>query len=93
MNADIPMPADDCHTVAEMLIAYLDDEATAADSARVAAHLDMCARCGLEAETVLALKVSTAQHAEGGEPDPEAVERLRQFAQALESRAHHVSDS
>ena len=86
------MPPDDCHTVAEMLLAYLDDEATEADSARVAAHLDMCARCGLEAETVLALKVATAQHVENSERDPRAVTRLRQFAHALAARAHEVTD-
>lgn len=92
MDTNSLMPVDDCHTVAEMLLAYLDNEASEADSARVAAHLDMCARCGLEAETVLALKVATAEHAEDSEPDPEAVERLRQFARALEARAHQMPD-
>lgn len=73
-------PTRECVHVGRLLQAYLDDEADAPAAARVAAHLELCRVCGLEAETYRALKHALArQH----RPDPAALTRLRQFADDL----------
>lgn len=42
----------DCHEVAAVLQSYLDGELPAQDADRVAAHLEHCHRCDIEATTV-----------------------------------------
>jgi len=42
----------DCHEVAAVLQSYLDGELEAQDADRVAAHLEHCHRCDIEATTV-----------------------------------------
>jgi len=42
----------DCHEVAAVLQSYLDGELAAQDADRVAAHLEHCHRCDIEATTV-----------------------------------------
>ena len=74
-----------CMEVIRKLDAYLDgqihDELTAR---RIAAHLDICRRCGLEARTVSDLKASLRRLAP--RVDPSTLDRLRRFARGLESR-------
>lgn len=60
-----------------MLHQYLDGELDNPATDRVAAHLDMCSHCGLEASTYHAIKESVAR---GQRPAPAALERLRDFA-------------
>ncbi|MFF4544013.1 anti-sigma factor family protein [Streptomyces sp. NPDC001435] len=66
--------------VARVLQAYLDGETDEVTARRVAAHLEDCRRCGLEAETYQKIKSALSRRAV---PEPEAVERLRGFAEGL----------
>ena len=47
-----------CHQVGQVLQSYLDNELDDDAARKVAAHLEDCRRCGLEAETYEALKAS-----------------------------------
>ncbi len=58
----------------------LDGETDEVTARRVAAHLEDCRRCGLEAITYRAIKDALARREEPGE---DAVERLHEFGQAL----------
>ncbi|MFD2024623.1 anti-sigma factor family protein [Promicromonospora aerolata] len=73
--------------MAKVLQSYLDGEAEPATSSVVASHLETCRRCGLEAETYLAIKAALAVGSERPPPvDPEAVDRLKRFADGLSAR-------
>ncbi|WP_107119967.1 anti-sigma factor family protein [Streptomyces regalis] len=69
-----------CMQVARVLQAYLDGETDEVTARRVAAHLEDCRRCGLEVETYRKIKDALTRRSE---PDAEAVERLRGFAEGL----------
>lgn len=69
-----------CHEVARLLQSYLDGNVDEVTARRVARHLEVCRRCGLEAETYTRIKESLARR---GGVDPEAVERLRAFGARL----------
>ncbi|MER6632604.1 anti-sigma factor [Streptomyces sp. NPDC000987] len=69
-----------CTQAARALQAYLDGETDEATARRVAAHLENCHRCGPDAETYRRIKDALARRPE---PDPDAVERLREFAGGL----------
>lgn len=64
--------------VTRILQAYLDGETDEATARRVAAHLEDCRRCGLEAETYRKIKDMLARRSE---PDADRLERLRGFAE------------
>lgn len=70
-----------CHEVGEVLQTWLDDELDVTAARRVAAHLEDCRRCGLEAETYRALKV--ALHEIPLSLPNEPVARLRTFGERL----------
>lgn len=70
----------DCRAVGRRLQEVLDGESPDDVADRVAAHLELCRDCGLEAETYLRIKATLA--------DPEgldraAADRLRDFGVAL----------
>ncbi len=70
--------------MAKVLQGYLDGELDAPTSSQVAAHLEVCRRCGLEATTYLAIKTAIASSAAPTSAvDAAAVDRLRQFADGL----------
>lgn len=72
-----------CKEAMRRLQAYLDGEITDELSARrIAAHLDVCRDCGLEARTLAELKPSLRRLA--SDIDPVVVERLRSFARRLD---------
>lgn len=74
----------ECHRVAKVLQSYLDGETEPPTSSMVAAHLEVCRKCGLEANTYLAIKTALASTAPEVSPvDAEAVDRLRHFADGL----------
>jgi anti-sigma factor RsiW len=74
----------ECHQVAKVLQSYLDGETPAPTTRMVAAHLETCRKCGLEANTYLAIKAAIASRApEASAVDADAVERLRHFADGL----------
>lgn len=71
----------DCHAVGELLQQYLDDEIDPKRGALIAAHLDDCRRCGLEAETYERIKRTLAT--QRPEMPDDSVERLSEFARRL----------
>lgn len=72
-----------CHQVGKVLQSYLDDELDPDAAHKVAAHLEDCRRCGLEAETYEALKESLRRGPAGLADEP--VSRLREFGEQLAS--------
>lgn len=70
----------DCLRVTRVLQSYLDDAVDEVTARQVAEHLEQCRRCGLRADTYLAIKDALArrEHAPA-----DAVDRLRAFAEQL----------
>ncbi len=79
-------PADvaSCREVGRVLQSYLDGHVDDLTARRVARHLEMCRRCGMEAQTYTEIKAALARR--GPEVDPEAVRRLRTFGAELLER-------
>lgn len=75
-----------CRYVMRVLQSYLDGEVDARTADIVAAHLEECRRCGLEAATYEAIKVAIASGIEGGRVpvDPGILDRLHAFVASLE---------
>ena len=73
-------PEVNCREVGRMLQAYLDNELEN-DTEKVAAHLEVCKRCGLEADTYT--KIKKALGNPDAEIDSESIARLRQFGEDL----------
>lgn len=71
----------DCHRVRQVLQSWLDGELAESDAAAVAVHLLACDRCRIEAELYEQVKASLASLR--AIPDPEAVARLRWYADRL----------
>ena len=71
----------DCHEVGTRLQQFLDDEVTDRRRDAIAAHLEDCRRCGLEADTYMAVKDSLRR----GRRDvaPGTIDRLRTFSEQL----------
>jgi anti-sigma factor RsiW len=72
-----------CRQVGKVLQTYLDHELDDDAAHKVAAHLEDCRRCGLEAETYEALKDSLRRGPSGLAEEP--VARLREFGQRIAS--------
>lgn len=70
-----------CRQLGRLLQRYLDDELDDDSAEKVAAHLNDCRRCGLEAETYEALRVSLQRGPAGLADEP--VARLREFGNRL----------
>jgi len=70
-----------CRQVGKMLQSYLDGELDSGSAHRVAAHLEDCRRCGMEADTYNALKAALRSGAPG--LADESVSRLRDFGARL----------
>ncbi len=76
-----------CLRAARELQAYLDGESDTRSSRMVAAHLEECRRCGLEASAYAAIKAAIASHDDAGPPvemDPVVLTRLHRFAHDLQ---------
>lgn len=71
----------DCNRVRKVLQAYLDGELDDSQAGMVAAHLEHCDRCGIEAEVYEQVKASLQELRQA--PDPDALARLRQFADSV----------
>lgn len=69
-----------CREAGRLLQCYLDGELDEFTARRVAAHLEDCRRCGLEAATFSAIKDALARRAA---VPPGAAERLRAFSEDL----------
>lgn len=69
-----------CEAVVELVQLYLDGATDDLTSEQVGHHLDMCRRCGLQADVYLQIKATLS----GDRPVPDdAVERLRRFGEQL----------
>ncbi|MEW2634306.1 anti-sigma factor [Streptomyces sp. NPDC048389] len=66
--------------VARVLQSYLDGETDEVTARRVAAHLEDCRRCGLEASVYQEIHNALARRTD---PDSAAVDRLRAFGTSL----------
>ncbi len=69
-----------CLQVGRLLHSYLDGEMDDLTARRVARHLELCRRCGLEASTYADIKNALARR---GASVPDDGERLQQFAEHL----------
>lgn len=69
-----------CMQAARVLQAYLDGESDEVTARRVAAHLEDCRRCGLQADTYRKIKEALSRREA---PDGDAVDRLRAFGESL----------
>ncbi|MGH9114482.1 MAG: zf-HC2 domain-containing protein [Acidimicrobiales bacterium] len=70
-----------CLATMRVLQSYLDGALDEVSARRVAAHLEDCRRCGLEADLYHEIKASL--HEQGHPVDPRAIERLRHFGEQL----------
>lgn len=70
-----------CMEVGRALQSYLDGNVDDVTARRVARHLEMCRRCGLEAQTYTAINEALARG--GRDVDPAAVARLQAFGTQL----------
>lgn len=70
-----------CRAVARMLQAYLDGELAEPMASLVAQHLDLCLRCGLDADTWRWLKRNLGGLARA--EDPDRLTRLQTFVDDL----------
>lgn len=70
-----------CREVGRALQRYLDGETDELQTRRIARHLEDCLRCGLAADTYLAIKQALGRQAPA--VPSEAVERLRAFGERL----------
>ncbi|MEZ5168523.1 MAG: zf-HC2 domain-containing protein [Acidimicrobiales bacterium] len=71
----------DCREVGRVLQSYLDDDLEPEFAANIAAHLEACRSCGLDADTYRQIKRSLASRLPA--LDPAAIERLRAFGERL----------
>ncbi len=69
-----------CAEVAALLQQYLDDESDEVTAGRVAAHLDDCERCGVDADVYRDITAALARRRRL--PDV-SVHRLRQFGDRI----------
>jgi anti-sigma factor RsiW len=72
---------DRCVHVARVLQRYLDGDLDEPTRARVAGHLAVCRRCGLDEAAYRDIKASLALH--GDTVPAEQIDRLRAFAATL----------
>lgn len=75
-----------CREVGRVLQTYLDGDLEPSQVGKVAAHLEHCRRCGMDAATYIRIKDSLARVGRDGLIHPEdrlSVERLRRFADSL----------
>ncbi len=69
-----------CREVARVLQSYLDGEVDDLTARRVARHLEVCRRCGLEASAYAEIKRAMRKR---GALDQVMVQRLRAFAEEV----------
>ena len=70
-----------CMQVGRALQSYLDDEIDDLTARRIAAHLEDCRRCGMEADAYTELKDALTRRADRVDAGP--IDRLRDFSRQL----------
>jgi anti-sigma factor RsiW len=73
-----------CMATMRVLQSYLDGVLDEVSAQRVAAHLEDCRRCGLEADVYQEIKAALG--ARERTVDPRTIERLRRFGEQLALR-------
>lgn len=73
----------DCREVRRLMQAFVDGELPAGGAERVAAHLQDCDRCGVDAETYRRVKQRLTRLR--APADPTALSRLERFVEELTS--------
>ncbi len=81
-----------CLHVTRVLQSYLDGNVDNLTARRVARHLELCRRCGLEAQTYAKIKESLARRG-APEVNPAAVARLRAFGAGLADQGQTDRDA
>jgi len=71
-----------CTEVGRLLQHYLDGDLDERRTTRLAAHLEDCRRCGMEADTYTQIKASLSRRGREDLPT-DAVARLRAFGESL----------
>lgn len=74
-------PGRDCEEVRRLMQSFLDGELPAAEAGRVAAHLEDCRPCGIDADTYRRVKQALARLRVP--PDPASLARLERFVDDL----------
>ena len=80
-SASNDSPGASCRELAPLFQTFLDGELNEADARRVGDHLEACRDCGLEAHTYRSIKDAVARLER---PDAATLERLREFAEAVD---------
>ena len=76
-----------CREAGRLLQSYRDGRLDQRAARRVARHLDLCRRCGMEAATYAEIKAALSRR-DTAKVDAAAVERLRAFGSALAAGEH-----
>ncbi|MHB1488095.1 MAG: anti-sigma factor family protein [Acidimicrobiales bacterium] len=79
-----------CMRTMRIIQAYLDGTLDDVSATRVAAHLEDCRRCGLEASVYSEIKVALRE--KDRPVDPGALDRLRRFGEQIASGNQSTSD-
>lgn len=72
-----------CREVGRSLHRYLDGELDEVTARRLARHLEMCRRCGLEVRTYTEIKRALARSGHAAAVDQVSLARLQDFAEQL----------
>lgn len=78
-------PDPDCQHVARVLQAYLDGELGPDDAEKVAAHLAVCEYCGIQRDTIDAVRAAIRR--QRPDLDVERITRLERFVRDLADEA------
>ena len=70
-----------CEQVGKDLQSFLDGECTDVSADDLAAHLEACKDCGLEADVYRKIKAALGRRA--GSVDPDSLDRLHEFGRVL----------
>ena len=73
-----------CSEVGLRLQSYLDDELDPDRMGKIQEHLEACRDCGLDYEVYASIKSDIARTRR--DPDPGAMDRLREFARTISGR-------
>lgn len=82
----VPTPrSTSCMEVARKLQSYLDGNLDHRTAQRIERHLELCRRCGMEAETYASIKAALAARGDR-QIDPASIARLQAFGERLLSQ-------
>jgi hypothetical protein len=83
----------ECMRIRRVLQSFLDGELDDAQREWVAAHLEACRRCGLDAATYESLRTRLSGFSQSADADREAIARLERFVDRLAGEPYDEPDS